>query len=110
MRSSRGPEIFSTYFSTSRSEQRHFPLGWPRQPQRQGFMAQISWNRAGSCSVPAARATVTAPSSKGWRMASSTSRRNSGSSSRKRTPLWARLISPGRMRGPPPERAETEEL
>ena len=32
-------------------------------------------------------------------------RRNSGSSSRNRTPLWARLTSPGRGRAPPPTRA-----
>ena len=74
IRSSRGPEIFSTYFSTSRSEQVHRPEGCPRQPHRQGFMAHTSWNRAGRCSVPPERATVTSPSSRGWRMASSTSR------------------------------------
>ena len=39
-----------------------------------------------------------APSSSGWRSTSSVARRNSGSSSRKRTPLWARLTSPGRGR------------
>ena len=39
---------------------------------------------------------VTVPSSSGWRMTSSTLRGNSGSSSRKSTPLWARETSPGR--------------
>ena len=50
------------------------------------------------------RAMVTKPSSMGWRSASSTSRRYSGSSSRNSTPLWALLISPGRALGPPPTR------
>ena len=50
--------------------------------------------RAGAGS-PRTRAMVTARSSSGWRSASRTLRRNSGSSSRKRTPLWARLTSPG---------------
>ena len=108
IRSSRGPEIFSTYLATSRSEQVHRPEGCPRQPHRQGFMAHTSWNRAGRCSVPQERATVTVPSSRGWRMASSTSRWNSGSSSRNSTPLWAREISPGRSSGPPPVRAAAE--
>ena len=31
-------------------------------------MAHTSWNRAGRRSVPPARATVTSPSSRGWRM------------------------------------------
>ena len=51
-----------------------------------------------------ARTTVTRPSSSGWRSASRVSRRNSGSSSRKRTPLCARLASPGRGGLPPPIR------
>ena len=71
-------------------------------------MAHTSWNRAGRCSVPPERATVTSPSSRGWRRASSTSRWNSGSSSRNSTPLWAREISPGRSSGPPPARAAAE--
>ena len=39
---------------------------------------------------------VTSPSSSGWRSTSSADRRNSGNSSRKSTPRWARLTSPGR--------------
>ena len=42
-----------------------------------------------------AREMVICLSSKGWRRVSSAERENSGSSSRKRTPLCARLISPG---------------
>lgn len=38
---------------------------------------------------------VTLPSSSGWRRVSSTSRRNSGNSSRNRTPRCASVISPG---------------
>ena len=40
------------------------------------------------------------PSSSGWRSASSAGRWNSASSSRSRTPRWARLASPGRGPGP----------
>jgi len=52
----------------------------------------------------AARLRVTIPSSNGWRNTSSTFRRNSGSSSRNRTPPCARLTSPGRGDDPPPIR------
>ena len=58
--------------------------------------------------LAAAREIWTFPSSRGWRRHSSTSLWNSGSSSRKSTPLWAREISPGRMRGPPPASAAEE--
>ncbi len=44
-------------------------------------------------------------SSNGWRSTSRTERLNSGSSSRKRTPLCARLISPGWGKDPPPTSA-----
>ena len=46
-------------------------------------------------------------SSSGCRIVSSALRENSGSSSRKRTPLWARLISPGRNDELPPISATT---
>ena len=49
-----------------------------------------------------AREMVTTPSSRGWRSTSRVERLNSGSSSRKRTPWWARLTSPGRGVVPPP--------
>ena len=58
---------------------------------------------AGKRSVMLERAMVTEPSSSGWRSISSTSRGNSGNSSRNSTPLCARLTSPGRgMPEPPP--------
>src|SRR5579885_641566 len=47
---------------------------------------------------------VTTLSSNGWRSTSRTFCPNSGSSSRKRTPRWERLISPGRGNRPPPTR------
>ena len=90
------------YCSTWLSEQVQRPLGWPYQPQRQGFMAHTSMNRLGSVSVPAARVMVTKPSSSGWRSVSSADLSNSGSSSRNSTPLWASEISPGRGVPPPP--------
>ena len=52
----------------------------------------------------AARLSVTTSSSSGCRSTSSTLRRNSGSSSRNRTPPCARLTSPGRGVAPPPMR------
>ena len=58
--------------------------------------------RAGKVMEVAAREMVTTPSSRGWRSTSRVERLNSGSSSRKRTPWWARLTSPGRGVVPPP--------
>ena len=101
IRSRSGPETRARYCLTSRSVQVQRCVGWPYQPQRQGFMAQTSMKRLGYTAVPAARETVTTPSSSGWRSASRTSRWNSGSSSRKSTPLCARLISPGWSCAPP---------
>ena len=64
---------------------------------------------AGKVSVMLLRATVTDRSSNGWRSISSTLRANSGSSSRNRTPLCARLTSPGRgMPDPPPIRPASD--
>ena len=51
---------------------------------------------------------VMVPSSIGWRRTSVAVRGNSGSSSRKSTPWWARLSSPGRGTLPPPERPAGE--
>jgi hypothetical protein len=66
-------------------------------------------NRAGNSTEPPARVTTTRPSSSGWRSASTASRRNSVSSSRNRTPRWARLASPGRSTvEPPPSRPAVE--
>ena len=55
-----------------------------------------------------ALAIETRPVSTGWRRASKVARWNSGSSSRKSTPLCARLISPGLARSPPPTIAGSE--
>lgn len=53
---------------------------------------------------PALREMVTWPSSRGCLRTSRAERLNSGSSSMKRTPLWARDISPGPGMLPPPSR------
>ena len=66
--------------------------------------------RAGHTTVPLARLTEIKPSSIGSRKASSTQRLNSGSSSRKSTPLCARLASPGKSREPPPTSDTIEAL
>src|SRR4051794_23639756 len=60
--------------------------------------------RAGKVADSSPRAIVTSPLSRGCRSASMTSVRKRGNSSRKRMPLWARLISPGRTRPVPPPR------
>ena len=58
--------------------------------------------RAGNDTLPSARVTVTRPDSMGWRMPCSTEGRNSGSSSKNRTPWCASDTSPGRGGVPPP--------
>ena len=72
-------------------------------------MAPTSRNRAGKVTVARARHTRTTPSSSGWRRASSTVEANSPISSRNSTPLWAKLISPGRIQDVPPPMRETSE-
>ncbi len=69
--------------------------GSPARPQGQGFIAATSRKSEGKTQAPPTRTTVMRFSSSGCRMASRTSRRNSGSSSNKRTPRCAREISPG---------------
>ena len=64
-------------------------------PYAHGFIAATNITLAGKVTVPAARLTVTLPSSSGCRNTSRVERLNSGSSSRKSTPLCARLTSPG---------------
>ena len=54
------------------------------------------------------RTIVTWPSSSGWRSASSDGRANSDSSSRKSTPWWASVASPGGGWAPPPTRPDAE--
>jgi hypothetical protein len=68
----------------------------------QGFIAAASMNRAGNERLAKARLMVMRPSSSGPRRVSSTFRLYPGSSSRKRTPLWAREASPGDVIVPPP--------
>ena len=79
-------------------------------PQGQGFMAAPIMNLAGQVTVPLARLIEISPSSMGSRKASRTLRLNSGSSSRNKTPLWARLASPGFSRVPPPTSDTMEAL
>ena len=67
-------------------------------------MAATRRKRAGKVRLARARATVTTPSSRGWRRASRASRENSGNSSRKSTPRWAKETSPGLGMAPPPMR------
>ena len=72
--SSSGPETRAWYFLISVSEQVQRRVGCPYQPHLQGFIAHTSMKRLGYVTVPAARDTVTTPSSMGWRSASRTSR------------------------------------
>ncbi len=77
-------------------------------PQGHGFMAATKRKLAGNVIWLFALEIVMHPSSSGPRRVSSASRRNSGSSSRKRTPPCESDISPGRGDGPPPARAIAE--
>ena len=83
-------------------------MGSPRKPQGQGFMAATSMKVGRIGHGGLAREMVTWPSSMGCRRTSRTFFLNSGSSSRKRTPLWARLTSPGLGFCPPPIRPASE--
>jgi hypothetical protein len=60
-----------------------------RLPARARVIAATTVHRAGMRTAPAARATTTSPSSRGWRRASSAGRVNSGSSSKNSTPRCA---------------------
>jgi len=83
-----------------------------RQPLEDGKLtisrAAASLTYPARCTLVAAREMVSWPSSNGWRSTSSTSRLNSGSSSRKSTPWCARLTSPGLGIEPPPIRPASE--
>ena len=94
-RSSSARESLSRKAASRCGEHEHSAAGSPRPAQGQRFIVATSWNRAGKSAWPCARATATTPSSSGCRNASSAGRWNSGSSSRRRTPRWARLASPG---------------
>ncbi len=74
----------------------------PAKPQGQGFIAATSISRAGYVTDVSRRLMVTSPSSSGWRRPSRAESLYSGNSSRKSTPRWARLTSPGRGVPPPP--------
>ena len=71
-------------------------------------MEATIWNEVGNVAERRARTITTCRSSSGWRSDSSAERRNSGSSSRKRTPRCARLASPGRGGFPPPTSPTSE--
>ena len=74
------------------------------RPQGQGLAAASRRKRAGSVRREPPRQIATSPASRAVPSASRASRRNSGSSSRKRTPWWAIVASPGRVGVPPPSR------
>ena len=71
-------------------------------------MDATSMKEHGYSTLYLARAIVILRSSNGWRSTSRTLRDSSGISSRKRTPLCARLISPGCGLLPPPTNATCE--
>ena len=102
MRSRSGPETRRRYRSGTPGGQVHDRSADPSWPHGHGFIAAMSWNRAGNTSARPTRTTATLPSSSGWRSASRTSRENSGSSSQNSVPGRARVTSPGDSRGPPP--------
>ena len=105
MRSSSGPLSRRWWRARSAAEQRQASSP---MPQPQGFEAATSVTRVGKTITRWARTIVTRPSSSGWRSASSAGRMNSESSSRKSTPLWASVASPGVGGDPPPTRPEAE--
>ena len=108
--SKRGPDTLDRYFCTLLSEQLHFRVGCPKYPQGQGFIAAITKQEQGYVTLIAALVRVIFPSSIGCLKSSLTSRLNSGSSSKNKTPLCAIEISPGCMLFPPPESPAVEML
>lgn len=107
-RSRSGPDRRPTYCATCCGVQRHSRTPSPAKPHGHGFMAATRTKRAGKVAVRAAREMLTTPSSSGCRKASSAPRENSSVSSRKSTPLCARLTSPGRGCEPPPTSAAVD--
>src|SRR5687768_2576987 len=99
-----GPEIFLWYFPSCAGVQIHALL-LPKFPHGHGFIAAIKMKLAGNLAEPLDLVIEITLSSKGCLKDSKTLLSNSGNSSRKRTPLWARVISPGRGKAPPPTRA-----
>ena len=107
IRSVSGPDNFPWYFWICLGVHLHglrwFRWCWlPRLPHGQLFIAARSKKSHGYFADDFAREIVMKPSSSGWRSTSRTWRGNSVISSRKRTPLCARVISPGFRLAPPP--------
>jgi len=112
-RSSSGPDKRLWYFFIWAGVQRQvadWVLGedFEAPPHGQGFIAASRIKFAGNVMRSFAREMWITPSSKGWRRVSRTCLGNSVISSRKRTPLWARVISPGLILVPPPTIATWE--
>ena len=81
-----------------------------RATNPQGLLAATRIKLAGKLRELEALEMVTLPSSRGWRRPSRICFLNSASSSRNRTPLWARETSPGRGVWPPPMSPASEML
>src|SRR3989344_9193894 len=84
------------------------PFTSPKFPQGQAFIAATKVKLAGKITELDALETEIVPSSSGCLKLSRTFLRNSGSSSRNKTPRWAKLISPGFGQVPPPTIAGAE--
>ena len=97
-----GAEKRRQYCSIARGAHKQILSEQPKLPQGQGFAASKSWKRAGYSVVLPARLKLTFPSSSGTRSACKTEMRNSEASSKNKTPLCAKEISPGRQCVPPP--------
>ena len=108
MRSNSAPLMRLRYLCTLAAEQWHCLRACPRYPQGQGFIAPTTVHAAGNVELPVRLDITTCLSSSGCLRASRASRENSGSSSRNKTPRWARLTSPGRSPAPPPTSATRE--
>ena len=101
-RSSSGPDSLARYLRRTAGVQAQAACRPGPLAHGHGLAASTSVKRAGKRAVTPDRATTTSPDSSGWRSASSTSRPNSGASSRNRQPRWAREAAPGRITPLPP--------
>ena len=102
MRSNIGPERRERYRSIAIELQVHAFSGSPIYPHGQGFIAHTRENRHGYLQLILTRLIVISPSSRGCLRVSKRDLSNSRNSSRKRTHLWARDISPGLASRPHP--------
>ena len=100
--SKRGPEILFWYFFICFGVHLQVLFLTVKWPHGQLFIAAINVNFAGNVCVELALFIFIYPSSSGCLKTSNTSLGNSVISSRKRTPLFANVISPGLMLFPPP--------